>query len=114
MNTLAPTADPKKDPVGYLEAIRAQIEGYIAQGAMVMDPNAGRDIQNSLSDMENAAQVAKQHNMKDHYLNDLQHKADSLGSKINDDHAQGLVNDTTASTLAGELQTFSGALGGND
>jgi eukaryotic-like serine/threonine-protein kinase len=114
VSTLAPTADPKKDPVAYLEAMRAQIEGYIAQGAMVMDPNAGRDIQNSLSDMENAAQVAKQHGMKGHYLNDLQHKADSLGSKINNDQTQGLVNDTTASVLAGELLTFSGTTGGND
>ena len=111
---MAPTVDPKKDPIGYLEAIRAQIDGYIAQGAVVMDPNAGRDLQNSLSDMENAAQVAKQHNMKGHSLNDLQRKTDDLGSKINSDQTRGLVNDTTASVLSGELQAFSGAIGGSD
>jgi len=104
----------RKARAAFDAAMRAQIEGYIAQGAMVMDPNAGRDIQNALSDMENAAKVAKQHGMKGHPLHDLQSKTDDLGSKINDDHAQGLVNDTTASTLSGELLNFSGAIGGSD
>ena len=36
------------------------------------------------------------------------------GVAPNDDHAQGLVNDTTASTLSGELLNFSGAIGGSD
>ena len=113
-STMAPTADPKKDPVAYLEGMRAQIDGYIAQGPTVMDPNAGRDVQNALGDLENAAQLAKQHGMKGRYLHDLQTKTDDLGSRINDDQAQQLINDTTASELSGELQTFSDAVSGNN
>jgi hypothetical protein len=117
-STGAPTADPKADPIGYLEGIRGQIDGYLAQGAAVLDPTAGRDLQNGLSDLESSVQVAKQHGMKGRYLRDVQDKADNLGSKINDEQTQGLVNDTTASALSGELQNFSDTVsnggGGNN
>lgn len=112
-STLPPSADPGKDPVGYLEGVRGQIDGYIAQGAATMDPNAGRNLQNSLTDLENAVQVAQQHNMKGHYLRDAQNKADQVVSKVNDDQTQGLITDTVASVLSGELQNFSDALGNN-
>ena len=96
--------------MGYLEGLKAQIDGYIAQGDGVMDGNAGRDLQNSLTDMENAVQQAQQHGMKGRYLGDLQNKADKLGMKINDYQSRGLISDPTASALSGELQTFSDAV----
>ncbi|WP_083795961.1 serine/threonine-protein kinase [Catenulispora acidiphila] len=111
--TNAPTADPRKDPIGYLESMRGQIDGYIAQGPVVMDPNAGRDMQNALADMENAVTVAKQHDMKGRSLKDLQDKTDNLASRLNADHSGELVNDVTASVLAGEINAFSNALGGS-
>ena len=113
-STGAPTADPKTNPLGYLEGLRGQIDGFILLGESVMDPNAGRDLQNSLTDMESATQLAQQHGMKGGYLHDVQKKADRLGSKINDYQTQGLIGDTTASALAGELQTFSAAIGGGN
>jgi hypothetical protein len=48
--------------------------------------------------------------MKDRYLRDVQNKTDDLGSKINDDQSQGLIDDVTASALSGEVQTFSDAM----
>ena len=113
LSTAAPTADPKKDPVGYLEGIRGQIDGFIAQGPTVLDPNGGRDLQNALADLESSVQQAQQHGMKGRFLHDVQNKADKLVAKINDDQVQGLIGDTTASALAGEVQTFSGATGNN-
>ena len=115
-STASPTADPSANPLAYLEGMRSQIDGFIAQGATVMDPNAGRDLQNSLTDLESSVQRAQQHGMKSFYLSDVQDKTDQLGSQVNDDQGQGLVNDTTASALSGELQNFSNALsnGGGD
>ncbi|WP_194913050.1 serine/threonine-protein kinase [Catenulispora rubra] len=110
-STLPPTADPGKDPVAFLEGVRGQVDGYIAQGAATMDPNAGRDLQNSLTDLESAVQVAQQHNMKGHYLRDAQNKADQVVSRINDDQTQGLTTDPVASVLSGEVQNLSDALG---
>jgi serine/threonine protein kinase len=110
-STMAPTADPSKDPVGYLEGLRGQIDGYIAQGAGTMDPNAGRDLQNSLTDLESAVQLAQQHGMKGRYLHDVQSKTDQVGSKVNDDQTQGLITDPVASALSGELQNFSDTVG---
>ena len=112
-STLAPTADPGKDPVAFLEGVRGQIDAYIAQGAATLDPNAGRDLQNSITDLESAVQLAQQHNMKGHYLHDAQNKADQVVSKVNDDQTQGLITDSVASVLSGELQNFSDALGNN-
>ena len=111
-STNAPTMNPKTDPVGYLEAMRAQIDGYIAQGAATMDPNTGRDLQNALADAENTAQQAKQHHMKGSTLHDLQSKLDDLGSKVNDDQSGGMLSEAVDSTLSGELQNFSDAIGG--
>jgi serine/threonine-protein kinase len=111
-STGAPTADPKTDPLAYLEGLKAQINGFMVLGDSSLDPNAGRDLQNSLTDMESATQLAQQHDMKGSSLHDLQRKADKLGSKINNYQTQGLIADTAASALSGELQSFSDAVGG--
>ena len=79
-----------------------------------MEPNAGRDLQNALSDLENSVQQAQQHNMKGHFLHDVQNKTDDLGSRINDDQSQGLISQAVDSALSGELQNFSDAVGGNN
>jgi hypothetical protein len=96
--------------------MRGQIDGLIVQGASVMDPNTGHDLQNSLSDLENAVQAAQQHGMKGRPLREVQNKTDQLAQKITDAQSQGQIGDSTASALLGELQTFSDALssGGNN
>jgi serine/threonine-protein kinase len=109
--TSAPTADPNVDPIGYLEGMRAQIDGYIAGGEAVMDTNTGRDLQNALSDLENSTQQAKQHGMKGPFVHEVQKKTDDLSSTIDDDQSNGLISDPTASALSKELQTFSDAVG---
>jgi hypothetical protein len=91
--------------------MRGQIDGFIAQGEPVMDTNTGRDLQNSLSDLESSVQQAQQKGMKVHYLRDVQSKTDDLASQISDAQSHGLISDSATSALTSELQTFSGAFG---
>jgi serine/threonine-protein kinase len=116
-STASPTADPNADPRGYLEGMRGQIDGFIAQGEPVMDSNTGRDLQNSLADVENSVQQAQQHGMKGRYLRDLQNKTDDVSSRITEAQSQGMIGNTAAAALSAELQTFSDAVsngGGNN
>jgi serine/threonine-protein kinase len=110
-STGAPTADPGSDPIGYLEGMRGQIDGFIAEGDSAIDANTGRDLQNSLSDLEKSTQQAQQGLFKGRKLRDLQNKVDDVVSKISDAQDQNKIGDTAAQALTSELGRFSDALG---
>jgi hypothetical protein len=111
-STGSPTVDASANPTGYLEGMRGQIDGFIAQGQPVLDQNTGRDLQSSLADLENSVQQAQQHGMKGRYLREVQDKTDQVSSKITDAHSQAMIGDAAASALSGELQTFIDAVSG--
>ncbi|NUP51934.1 MAG: serine/threonine protein kinase [Catenulispora sp.] len=108
--TGALTADPGSDPLHYLEGMRGQIDGFIAQGDSAIDANTGRDLQNSLTDLESNTQQAQQQNFKHGKVRELQNKADDLASKISDAQDQGKISDAVASTLTKEIQAYSDGL----
>lgn len=114
--TAAMPPDPAADPIGYLEAMRSQIDGFIAQGQDTIDPNAGRDLQNSISDLENAL-VAARNNGGNRQLRTVQQKINGLEQRINGDLDNGLISQDAAGQLTGELQNLADALknnGGNN
>ncbi len=115
-DSTAPLPDPSNDPIGYVEGMRAQIDGFIAQGQDTIDPNTGRDLQNSLSDLENAISDAQNNggagdNSKK--WRDVRHKIDDLEQRISDRVDDGTISQDAADQLTGELQTLSDALPGN-
>ncbi|NUR26464.1 MAG: serine/threonine protein kinase, partial [Catenulispora sp.] len=107
----SPTADPGDDPLGYLEAMRGQIDGFLAQGHGTIDTNTARDLQNSLTDLEKTAQQAQQAGFKGRKLHDLRDKADDVVSKISDAQDDGKIDDAAARALTHELQAFTDSVG---
>ncbi len=109
----ATLGDPAADPNAYLEVMRAQIDGFIARGPDTIAPNTGRDLQNSLADLENAITAVQNNggggNSKWH---DVQHKINDVTQKINDDTDNNQISQDAADQLTGELQTLSDALPG--
>jgi serine/threonine-protein kinase len=106
-----PTGDPNADPMGYLEAMRGQIDGFLAQGHGVIDPNTARDLQNALTDLEKSVQQAQEAGFKGRKLHDVQNKVEDLTSKISDQQDEHKVGDAAAQALTTELQTFTAAVG---
>jgi len=109
--TGAPTVDPNADPVGYLEAVRGQIDGFIAQGQGAVDPNTGRDLQNSLTDLEQAVRQAQQGGFKGRKVRDLQDKVGDVIAKVSGAQDEKKIGDAQAQALTTELQTFAGSVG---
>lgn len=113
--SLSPTpGDPAADPIAYVEAMRAQIDGFIAQGQDTIDPNTGRDLQNSLADLEQAITDAQSHgggggNSK---WRDVRQKISDITQKISDDSDNGMISQDAATQLTDELQALSNALPG--
>lgn len=93
--------------------MRAQIDGFIGQGPDTIDPNTGRDLQNSLADLENAITAVQNNggggNSKWH---DVRHKISDVTQKINDDTDNNQISQDAADQLTGELQNLSDALPG--
>lgn len=110
----APTADPSADPINYIEGIRAQINGFIAQGQNTIDPNTGQDIQNSLADLENAITDAQNNGGGSGKWRSIRQKIDGVTQKINDDTNNSLISQDASDQLTGELQNLSSALPGNN
>jgi Cu/Ag efflux pump CusA len=113
-NTGPVFGDPAADPIGYLEAMRAQIDGYIAQGQDTIDPNTGRDLQNSLSDLENAITAARNNGGGGRQQRAIQQKINGVEQKINDDLDNGDISQGAADQLTGELQNLANALANNN
>lgn len=108
----AASADPATDPIGFLEAMRSQIDGFIAQGADTLDPNAGRDLQNSIGDLENAITAARD-NGDNKQQRQIRQKINDLMQRISDDQDNGLISQDAADQLTGELQDLADALPNN-
>jgi hypothetical protein len=106
--------DPAADPVGYVEAMRSQIDGFIAQGQDTIDPNAGRDLQNSLSDLENAITTAQNNGGGRQQQRAVRQKIDAIDQKINNDLDNGDISQDAANQLAGELQNLANAMANNN
>jgi hypothetical protein len=110
----ADLGDPAGDPIGYLEAMRAQIDGLIAQGQDTMDANTGRDLQNSLADLQNAI-TAAEHDGGGKKQRAVRDKIGDIEQKIADDLDRGKLSQDAADQLTGELRDLSDALsGGSD
>ncbi|GAA2007797.1 serine/threonine-protein kinase [Catenulispora subtropica] len=107
----SPTGDPNADPLGYLEAMRGQIDGFLAQGRDTIDSNTARDLQNSLTDLEKSTQQAQAAQFKGRKLRDLQSKVDDVTSKISEAQDEGKIGDAAAEALTTELQTFAVSVG---
>ncbi|MBS2966164.1 serine/threonine protein kinase [Actinocrinis puniceicyclus] len=107
----ASLGDPAADPVGYVERVRGQIDAMIAQGQDTIDPNTGRDLQNSLSDLENAI-TAAQRNGGSRQLREVRQKISAIQQKIADDLDNGQISQDAADQLTGELQDLSDAVSG--
>ena len=98
--------DPAADPIAYLEAMRGQITGLIAQGQDTLDPNTGQDLQNSLADVENAITSA-QNNKSNRQLRAVQNKIGGVQQKIQGDFDNGDISQAAGNQLVGELQNLS-------
>ncbi len=95
--------------LAYVEDMRAQIDGFIAQGQETIDPNTGRDLQNSLADLENALAAASAAKGK-HQLRDVQGKIRGLQDKVSGDVDEGKLSQGAATQLTAELQNVSDAV----
>jgi eukaryotic-like serine/threonine-protein kinase len=98
--------DPAADPIAYLETMRAQIDGLIGQGQNTLDPNTGRNLQNSLADVENSITSA-QNNNSTRQLRAVRTKIATLQQTINNDVDNGNISQDAATQLTGELQNLS-------
>jgi serine/threonine protein kinase len=103
--------DPAGDPIGYLEAMRAQIDGFIQQGQDTIDPNTGRDLQNSLADLEQSITDAQSHGGGSKWRG-VRQKISDVTQKISDDTDNGMISQDAANQLTSELQALSDALPG--
>jgi tRNA A-37 threonylcarbamoyl transferase component Bud32 len=101
--------DPAANPIGYLEAMRAQINTFIAQGQDTIDPNTGADLQNSLADLENSITSAQQNN-SNRQLRQVQAKIQDVEQKIQDDFDNGDISQDAGTQLDNELQNLSDAI----
>ena len=112
-STVGNFGDPANDPIGYLEAMRAQITGFIAQGQDTLDPNTGADLQNSLADLENSVTSAQNNGNTRQQLRAVRTKINGVEQKINDDFNNGNISQDAGNQLLTELQNLSDNLGGN-
>lgn len=113
-NTNPVFGDPAADPIGYLEAMRAQIDGFIAQGQDTIDPNTGRDLQNSLSDLENAITASRNNGGGARQQRAIRQKINAVEQKINDDLDNGQISQGAADQLTAELQNLANGLANNN
>lgn len=112
-NAGAPPTNPGGDPMGYLEAMRVQIQGMIAQGADTIDPNGAGDLQNAIADLENSVVVWQGSGNSSKKLRDVKSKIDGVTHKIS-----GLTDDTmigrpAADVLNAELRDLKDSIGQN-
>jgi serine/threonine-protein kinase len=111
-STPAPPAgtptDPGGDPIAYLEAMRSQISGYIAGNNL--NPAAGQDIQNAVSDLEHSVQAAQQNGFNSKKLRDVKSKSDKLKQRIADAADQQEIDPGAADTLTGETDQLYAAV----
>ena len=110
-------SDPSSTPgdpasaLSYLESLKGQINGYIAQGQDTMDPTFGQDLQNTLTSIEASVQDAQQNGFSKHKIRDIQTKIDTAVQRLGDGVDGGQAAQDPADTLASELQQLRDAVG---
>jgi eukaryotic-like serine/threonine-protein kinase len=100
---------PGADPIGYLQALIAQIQSFVSQGPNTLEANAGQQLTNSIGNLENAITAAQQGRGKKQW-HAVATGIAALQQQISNDAAAGQMSQATASQLSGELQTLANAL----
>ena len=96
------TASPAGDPIRYLDSVRAQITGFVAEGRGSLDATTGGDLQNSIVDIENSV-VSAQRNGGPAHLQEIRNKISSLDGRLDALVAEGRVSAAAANALKAEL-----------
>jgi serine/threonine protein kinase len=100
------SASPAADPIAYLEAVRAQIRTFVADGPATLNPITGGDLQNSITDIENSVISARRNGGKAH-LEEIRNKISQFDGRLNGLVGKGRVSSAAASELTLEVQRLS-------
>ena len=96
------TTSPAGDPIRYLDSVRAQITGFVAQGPAALDATTGGDLQNSIVDIENSV-ISAQRNGGQAHLQEIRNKIAQLDGRLDALVARGRVSAAAANELKAEL-----------
>ena len=96
------TTSPAGDPIRYLDSVRAQITGFVAEGPAALDATTGGDLQNSIVDIENSV-ISAQRNGGQAHLQEIRNKISQLDGRLDALVAQGRVSAAAAAELKAEL-----------
>ena len=96
------TTSPAGDPIRYLDSVRAQITGFVAEGQGALDATTGGDLQNSIIDIENSV-VSAQRNGGPAHLQEIRNKISVLDGRLDTLVAEGRVSAAAANELKAEL-----------
>jgi eukaryotic-like serine/threonine-protein kinase len=105
--TLPPfTATPTGDPLRYLESMRVQITGLVADGPATINATTGGDLQNSIIDIENSV-ISAQKNGGQAHIAEIRNKISLLDGRLAALVAQGHISGAAADQLQNELNQLS-------
>jgi hypothetical protein len=96
------TTSPAGDPIRYLDSVRAQITGLVAEGPAALDATTGGDLQNSIIDIENSV-ISAQRNGGQAHLQEIRNKVSQLDDRLDALVAKGRVSAAAANELKAEL-----------
>jgi hypothetical protein len=99
-------ATPAADPIAYLEAVRAQIRTFVADGPTTLNPTTGGDLQNSIIDIENSV-ISARRNGGNAHLQEIRTKISQFDGRLNGLVDKGRVSQAAASELTVEVQRLS-------
>ncbi|MBS2962901.1 serine/threonine protein kinase [Actinocrinis puniceicyclus] len=97
------------DPIRYLEAVRAQIRVFVADGPATLDPTTGGDLQNSIVDIENSV-VSAQRNGGPAHLQEIRDKIARFDGRLDQLVGKERISRPAASQLTAEVQRLSGSV----
>lgn len=94
------------DPIRYLEAVRAQIRTFVADGPATLDPTTGGDLQNSIVDIENSVISAKRNGGAAH-IREIRAKIAQFDGRLDQLVGRERISPTAANQLTAEVQRLS-------
>ena len=97
------------DPIRYLEAVRAQIRVFVADGPATLDPTTGGDLQNSIVDIENSVVSAKRNGGPAH-LQEIRNKIALFNGRLGKLVGKERISAAAANELTAEVQHLSGTV----
>jgi hypothetical protein len=97
------------DPIRYLEAVRAQIRTFVADGPATLDPTTGGDLQNSIIDIENSV-VSAQRNGGAAHLQEIRNKIAKFDGRLGQLVGKERISAVAANQLTAEVQRLSGTV----